>query len=345
MFRSQIENSLLKEEYFIKKKHNLTNSSYKTLLNKLLLCRVVENQISELLIEGLIKTPCHLSLGQEAIAAGIGMLYSKNDSIFSTHRCHAHYLAFDNDIEKFFYELFGFRQGASNGMGGSMHLFSKSPVNFHSLPIVGGTIPISLGSALFYKSNKKKNISYCFFGDGASEEGVFHESLNFAANLDLPIIFVCENNLYSSHLDIKLRQPSDKISRFANAHNIMNNFIFGNDILEVHRSYQQAIQHVKTKNKPFFLEFLTYRLVGHVGPDKNIDVGVRRKKKDLSFWNKNDPVKIYRDYLLNNKILTSKYFDDQLYLITNKIKKIVDKVKKNGEKPSKKFLEKFKRYD
>ena len=102
MFRSQIENSLLNEEYFIKKKHNLTNSSYKILLNKLLLCRVVENQISELLIEGLIKTPCHLSLGQEAIAAGIGMLYSRNDSIFSTHRCHAHYLAFDNDIEKFF---------------------------------------------------------------------------------------------------------------------------------------------------------------------------------------------------------------------------------------------------
>ena len=90
------------------------------------------------------------------------------------------------------------------------------------------------------------------FGGGASEEGVFHESLNFASNLDLPIIFVCENNLYSSHLDIKLRQPSDKISRFANAHKIMNNFIFGNDILKVHRSYQQAIKYVKTKNKPFF---------------------------------------------------------------------------------------------
>ena len=117
----------------------------------------------------------------------------------------------------------------------------------------------------------------------------------------------------------------------------MNNFIFGNDILEVHRSYQQAIKYVKTKNKPFFLEFLTYRLVGHVGPDKNIDVGVRRKKKDLSFWNKNDPVKIYRDYLIKNKILTSKYFDDQLYLITNKVKKIVDKVKKMGKSLPKNF--------
>ena len=293
----------------------------------------------------MIKTPCHLSLGQEAISAAIANLYNKNDSVFSTHRSHAHYLAFGNNVEKFFYELFGYKQGSSNGMGGSMHLYSQSPVKFHSLPIVGGTIPISLGSAFFFKVNKKKNIAYCFFGDGATEEGVFHESLNFASYFDLPIIFICENNLYSSHLDIRLRQPSDKISRFADSHKIRNEFIFGNDILDVYQSYKKAIKYVKTKNKPFFLEFLTYRLVGHVGPDKNIDVGVRRKKKDLIFWDKNDPINLYSEYLTINKIFTKKYITTVQDNVRIKINNIVSKVRKNGLKPDFTFMKQFKRND
>lgn len=343
MFHSEIDNSFLKHKYTIKKKFNLTTKEHKILLNKLFLCRIVDNEISELLLEGHIKTPCHLSLGQEAIAAGIGNLYSKNDSVFSTHRSHAHYLTFDNDIEKFFYEIFGFYQGSSKGMGGSMHLYSNKPVKFHSLPIVGGTIPISLGSSFYFKFSKRKNLSYCFFGDGASEEGVFHESLNFASSLDLPIIFICENNLYSSHLDIKLRQPSDRISRFADAHNIKNMFVYGNDILEVNKSYKKAIDFVKSKQKPIFLEFLTYRLVGHVGPDKNIDVGVRRKESDLIFWNNNDPIKIYKEYLIKNNIFSRYYINKCYQTIEDNIKMIIKKVRMSGLKPSKIFLNSFKR--
>ena len=344
MFRSEINNSYFKNNYEITKKSNLKVNEHSLILKKLLLCRIVENKISELLLNGSIKTPCHLSIGQEAIAVGLGMNYLKNDSVFSTHRSHAHYLAFDNSLEKFFYEIFGFFQGSSNGMGGSMHLYSKKPVNFYSLPIVGGTIPISLGSAFHFKNTKNNNISFCFFGDGAAEEGVFHEALNFASKLEIPIIFIRENNLYSSHLDIKLRQPSDKISRFAEAHKIKNEFIFGNDVLEVHKSGKKAIDYVRKNKKPYFLEFLTYRLVGHVGPDKNIDVGVRRKAKDLDFWNSNDPITIYKKYLIKNKIINSKSFDKIYKSISDDVSKVIEKVIRTGKKPDIKFLEKFHRY-
>ena len=345
MFKSEIDQLYFKKNYSIKKKYSIDQKIHKILLQKLILCREVELKVSDLLNQGLIKTPCHLSLGQEAISAAIANLYSKNDSVFSTHRSHAHYLAFGNNVEKFFYELLGFKQGSSNGMGGSMHLYSNSPVKFHSLPIVGGTIPISLGSAFFYKRNKKKNIAYCFFGNGATEEGVFHESLNFASYLNLPIIFICENNLYSSHLDIKLRQPSDKISRFADSHKIKNEFVFGNNILDVYQSYKKAIKYVKTNNRPIFLEFLTYRLVGHVGPDKNIDVGVRRKKEDLIFWDKNDPINLYFDYLTRNKIFSKKYIILAQDKVRAEIDKILFKVRKTGIKPDSSFMSQFKRND
>ena len=222
----------------IKTKFKLSNiSNIKDLIGnykKIVTIRELEEKISKEIYEGKIKTPCHLSTGQEAIAVGVCNQLIRGDAVYSTHRSHAHFVSSGGSIQKLVNELYGSSNGASKGMGGSMHLFHNNKINFFSTPIVGGTIPISLGSAFYFKNIKKtKNVSICFFGDGATEEGIFHESLNFAAKYELPVLFVCENNLYSSHLDIKLRQVSDNIKRYSDTHNMSSSIVNGNNIEEV----------------------------------------------------------------------------------------------------------------
>ena len=211
-------------------------------------------------------------------------------------------------------------------MGGSMHLFHNNKINFFSTPIVGGTIPISLGSAFYFKNIKKtKNVSICFFGDGATEEGIFHESLNFAAKYELPVLFVCENNLYSSHLDIKLRQVSDNIKRYSDTHNMSSSIVNGNNIEEVCKlAKKKKFNYIRKNSKPCLLEAITYRLVGHVGPNKDIDVGVRRSDKEFKIWEDRDPIKIIENYLVKKNI----YSHNNILEIKNKIlKKLKDILK------------------
>ena len=227
----------------------------------MLLIRKVEDEVAQLIRDKKVKCPCHLGAGQEAVAVGVCDSLTKNDYVFGTHRAHAHYFALGGDLRRFFAELLGKKTGCAHGMGGSMHLLDIENGFWGSVPIVGATIPIATGAALAVKRQKKDAVAVCFFGDGAVEEGVLHESLNIAASVELPVLFVCENNLYSSHLDIKYRQPSQRTARFAEAHCIKSDTVDGNNILVVQQEAAKMIEYIKSTGKPAFLEFITYRFI------------------------------------------------------------------------------------
>jgi acetoin:2,6-dichlorophenolindophenol oxidoreductase subunit alpha len=265
--------------------------------------RFAEELIGRWVTEGVVGTPCHLGIGQEACAVGICSELQRSDRVFGNHRSHAHYLALGGSLTGLFSEVLGRKTGASRGMGGSMHLYDAN-AGFHgSVPIVAATISIAVGAALAAKMDGNGAIAVTFFGDGAIEEGVLHESLNLASSQALPVLFVCENNLFSSHLDIELRQPGNRTARFADAHGIAAESVNGNDVSQVAISAREAIARIRGSSAPAFLELVTYRHRGHVGPKEDIDVGVHRTMSELEAWKKYDPIQMFVAFVLSNKLL------------------------------------------
>ncbi len=258
-------------------------------LRKMVVIRKSEEKIADKIIDGAIQCPCHLAIGQEAVATAVASCLRKTDRVFGAHRSHSHFLAINEDIDSLFAEVLGKYDGCSHGMGGSMHIIDAKNGFLGSVPIVGATIPIATGAGLAAKLDKKGDIAVSYFGDGACEEGSFHESLNFASAHNLPVLFVCENNLFSSHLHIDLRQPSNTVARFAQAHNIDHQVVDGNDVAALSKALQTAVKHIRETSRPFFLEAITYRWRGHVGPSEDTDVGVKRTH-DLVEWKKRDPI-------------------------------------------------------
>jgi len=307
------------------------------LLESMLTIRITEEHIAVLIEKNMIHCPCHLSIGQEAIPIGIATYLRKTDRVFGTHRAHALFLALGCSVFKLIAETLGKKDGCSKGFGGSMHLINQDNGFFGCIPIVAGTIPIAAGAALAAKFDGNQDIALSFFGDGASEEGVFHETLNLAAIQKLPIFFVCENNLYASHLDIKLRQPNQFISRFAKAHCIQHEIVDGNDVLAVENSAKNLVDYVRSESKPAFLEAITYRFRGHVGPDENIDVGLRRSAKELAAWKQRCPIKRLSEGLTKAKILTPDAYQTLVKKIENKVKEKEENALK-AEYPSKEAL-------
>jgi pyruvate dehydrogenase E1 component alpha subunit len=264
----------------------------------LLIIRKAELLLADKAAKKQFNTPIHLGIGQEAIAVGISKNLQKSDFIFGNHRSHAHYLASGGSLFKLFAEILGKSDGCSGGKGGSMHITSPENGFIGSMPIVAGTIPIALGGALTCKISNNSSISVSYFGDGAAEEGVFHEALNLAAIMELPILFVCENNLFSSHLHISERQPNHEISRFAIANKIRYLAIDGNNLNEVEKESKKLISEIRQTRKPGFIEAFTYRLYGHVGFEVDEMIGFNRKK-DLEIWSERDPVKNFSNYLVS----------------------------------------------
>ncbi|MEL6301951.1 MAG: thiamine pyrophosphate-dependent dehydrogenase E1 component subunit alpha [Pseudomonadota bacterium] len=259
-------------------------------LRQMLVIRKAEEQLARWASDGVARTPCHLGIGQEACAVGVAAALRASDRVFGGHRGHSQYLAMGGGLTELFAEVLGRSTGASRGMGGSMHLYAGS-TGFHgSVPIVAATISIAVGAGLAAKMDGRGDIGVCFFGDGAAEEGVLHESLNLAASQEIPVLFVCENNLYSSHLDIKARQPNDRVARYADAHEVQALTVDGNDVVTTAEAASALIGNARTNSKPGFLELITYRHRGHVGPNEDIDVGVRRTMSDLEAWKRRDPI-------------------------------------------------------
>ena len=284
--------------------------------HRLIKIRLTEEAIADEYKQQEMRCPVHLSIGQEAVAVGVCAVLEDDDIIFSTHRCHSHYLGKGGNLSSMIAELYGKKSGCSGGLGGSMHLVDESVGMMGSSAIVGGSIPLAVGAALSMKmSDQEGRVAIPFFGDGATEEGVFHESLNFAAKFELPILFVCENNLFSSHLHILERQPKTATSRFAIANDIKVFIEDGNDLVALSKILTTIIPEIRKNNQPIFLEAVTYRHKGHVGHDENIDVGLYRSK-DLEKWKKRDPIKRTLEGLSKiNQIYVERYhnFKKKLY--------------------------------
>ena len=253
--------------------------------------RLVEEAIAGLELSGESNCPCHLGIGQEAAAVGVAAGLRSSDRAFGAHRSHSHFLAMGGTSESLIAEILGKATGCSKGMGGSMHLYGETFGFMGSVPIVAGTIPLAVGAGLAAKMDGNGDIAVAFFGDGASEEGVIHESMNLASQYELPVLFVCENNLYSSHLDIKQRQPTDTISRYADAHCVESFVVDGNDVVSVADAACDIISNIRAGKGPGFVEAITYRWRGHVGANENIDVGVRRSAEDMAAWKTRDPIR------------------------------------------------------
>lgn len=279
-----------------------SNSFLEQLYRSMLRMRVCEESLIEPITNCEILCPCHLYSGEEAIAAGIGASLNEMDYIFSSHRGHGHYLAKGGSMNAMVAEIYGRESGCSNGRGGSMHLIDPDCGMMGSAPIVSGTISLGLGAALASKIRKDDRVTVVFFGDGATGEGVLYESLNFAALMKLPIIFVCENNFYATHMSIRDCRVQNNIHTIADPFCIENAEVDGNDVLAVYEASSRAIEKCRRGDGPFFLECLTYRLRGHVGPDDNIQ-GLRtdiRPPEEVEIWRKKDPIKTFEENMLNH---------------------------------------------
>lgn len=258
-------------------------------VERMLTIRLAESRIGDGVASGTVRCPCHLAIGQEAAAVGVSMHLRATDRVFGAHRSHAHFLAMGGSLHGLFAEVLGKNTGVSRGMGGSMHLIDRKRGFYGSVPIVGATIPIAVGAGLAAKMDGSGDVAVSFFGDGATEEGSFHESMNLARMLNVPVLFVCENNFFSSHLHISQRQPTNSVARYATAHGIPAATVDGNDVGAVAGAVSQALARMRVDREPFFLECVTYRWRGHVGHREDEDVGVLRKD-DLALWKLRDPI-------------------------------------------------------
>lgn len=262
----------------------------KTQLRKMLAIRMVEQHLAQMRKDGLIGGPVHLGVGQEAVAVGVSECLRSSDKVFGAHRSHSHVLALGSSVHGLFAEVLGRDTGLSRGMGGSMHLWDGPRGFYGSVPIVAGTVPLAVGAALAAKLSGTDDVGVTYFGDGAVEEGAVQESLNLARVLNAPVIFVVENNLFASHMHIRLRQPLNATARFAVAHDIPFEIVDGNDVVAVNRAAERLVGRARRGEGPGFLEAVTFRWYGHVDWREDIDVGVERSVEDLTNWRARDPI-------------------------------------------------------
>jgi TPP-dependent pyruvate/acetoin dehydrogenase alpha subunit len=282
----------------------------KSMFEVMLRIRMIEERIVELYKEQEMRCPTHFSIGQEAIAAGVCAHLNNQDYVMSAHRSHAHYLAKNGDLKRMLAELYGKDTGCARGKGGSMHLIDIDVGFLGCVPIVGSTIPIGVGIAFGACLQNQDAITTIFFGDGATETGVFHESVNYAAIHKLPVLFICENNLYSCNTTLESRQPANRsIADLARGHGIVSFQADGQECDTVFETTANAIQEIRAGNGPVLLEFFTYRWLEHCGPNLDLHLGFR-KPGEYEYWLKRDPIDLYKAQLLKEDILSELDIDN-----------------------------------
>jgi len=283
----------------------------KDFYRRMLRIRLCEETFVAPILSGEIRCPCHLYSGEEGVAVGVCAALTDGDYVFGNHRSHGHYLAKGGSMEKMAAEIFCREEGCSRGRGGSMHLIAPEVGMLGAAPIVAGTISLALGAALASVIRRDGRVAVTFFGDGATGEGVLYESMNFAALKKLPILFVCENNYYATHMPVRECRVDRDIFEIAAPFGIESRQVEGNDVLAVYDAATAAAEKCRRGAGPVFLEFLTYRYRGHVGPDDNIqgehtDI---RPPEEIDIWMKKDPLILLRDYLLAGGLFSSGELD------------------------------------
>ena len=282
----------------------MTPETARQLLHSMKRIRAVEEEIAARYAENKMRCPTHLSVGQEAVAAAVGFALRRDDLAVSGHRAHAHYLGKGGNLPAMIAEIYGKATGCARGKGGSMHLVDEAAGFMGSTAIVGGTVPVGVGLAYGMKLKKSAQASCVFIGDAVVEAGVFFESANFAALKRLPVLFLCENNLYSVYSHLRVRQPEGRrIADMVRGLGIPAAQGDGNDIEEVHGMATGALEEIRAGGGPRFLEFATYRWREHCGPLYDNDLGYRSEAEFLE-WKAKEPVARYEAALLARKTAT-----------------------------------------
>ncbi len=308
------------------KLQDIDTNGLKWMLLTMLRIREFEEQIATLVQQGEIITPCHLYIGQEAVATGICYALKKDDYIFGSHRSHGHYIAKGGDLRGAMAEIFGRETGCSKGHGGSMHLIATEVNILGTSSIVGGSMGIAVGAALAESIRESEKVTVVFHGDGVPEEGIWHEAANFSALKLLPIIFVCENNLYCTHMPLNKRRIKDNIHTIAQEHGLESTVVDGNNVLDVYYAAREAVNRARNGKGPSFIECRTYRWRGHVGPNYDIDLGLR-SQDELNNWMKRCSIKNYSTFLIDNNIISDMEFKEMNQKVSAEISETISYAK------------------
>jgi pyruvate dehydrogenase E1 component alpha subunit len=258
--------------------------------------RMVEEKIVEIYPDREVRSPAHLYIGQEAVAAGVCAALERDDVVVANYRSHGWYLAKGGRLQAMMDELFGRATGCSGGWGGSMHLIDAEAGLMGTSAIVAGGIPHAVGCALADTLQGRRSVSIAAFGDGAVEEGGFHESMNFSALRRLPVVFVCENNLWAAFSPLSDRQPQPEVHRRAASYGMPGMMADGNDVVAVYDATMDAVRRAREGRGPTLLEFNTYRWLEHCGPNDDVTVGLRRAE-DVAAWRQRCPIERARRFV------------------------------------------------
>lgn len=299
------------------------------MLIKMYKIRFFEEKVDYLFALGLVHGTMHLSIGQEAVAVGAISTLKPDDYILSTHRGHGHCIAKGADINLMMAEFLGKETGYCRGRGGSMHIADVEKGNLGATGVVGGGIPIASGVGLSIKMRKTGQVVICFFGDGAANQGAFHESLNLAAIWKLPVIFLCENNMYGMSMSVEKAFAIENIAKRAGSYGFPGEVVDGNDVLAVYKVVLKAIERARKGKGPSLIECKTYRWKGHSKSDQNL----YRSKEEIKFWKMKCPIKRFKEKLIAEKIITN----EEIKIIEENAKNIIEKAvdfAKNSPEPS-----------
>jgi len=279
---------------------NLCKEKLVGMYRKLLEIRIFEEKVFELYAQNLVPGTIHLYTGEEAVAVGVCSNLRKDDYITSTHRGHGHCIAKGAQPKQIMAEILGKKTGYCKGKGGSMHIADFSVGMLGATAVVGAGLPIAMGAGLSIKLSRTDNVVACFFGDGASNQGTFHEAINMAAIWKLPVIFVCENNVYAMGTRRSRVMLIENIADRAQAYGISGVAVDGNDVLAVYEAAQKAVERARRGEGPTLIECKTYRHKGH----SRIDPAKYRPKEEVEEWLRKDPIKRFREKLMQTEVLT-----------------------------------------
>jgi len=307
---------IMKSKFKSIKSYFLNKEKILKMYQDMLKIRYFENKITDLYSRGLMPGLAHLYIGEEAIAVGVCANLTKRDFAISTHRGHGHLIAQGADLKRMMAEVLGKETGYCKGKGGSMHIMDVSKGILGADGIVGAGIPIATGSAYSAKVRGTDQVTVAFFGDAASNQGTFHESINMAAAWKLPVVYVCENNLYGISVDIRKVTATKDLAVRAKAYDIPGVVVDGNDVLEVYKVIKESVDRARWGRGPSLIECKTYRFKGHHVGDPG---RVYRLEKETKEWKEHCPIKTFRERLIKEKIST----EEELSLIEKNAKKMI----------------------
>jgi pyruvate dehydrogenase E1 component alpha subunit len=279
---------------------DLSSQQLQTLLRTMYRIRVFEEKVDELFMRGEVHGTTHLSIGEEATPTGALAALRPDDYVTSTHRGHGHCIAKGADLNLMLAELLGKETGYCRGRGGSMHIADVKTGNLGANGVVGGGIPIATGVGLSMKLQKSERVCLCFFGDGAANEGTFHEAINMASIWNLPVIFLCENNQYGMSMSVQRSMHSDGVAPRAVAYGIPGERVDGNDVLAVYEAVGKAVERARAGQGPTLIEAVTYRYKGHSKSDQNR----YRTRDEIREWQRRDPIQRFAAWLMQQGVLT-----------------------------------------